>query len=70
MSELYLEFTCTTKCFSSSLPWQHAEVTRVSLIFVVDDMPVSVVHLNALPNRSTHKAGLGLGQQICSDITT
>lgn len=31
------------------LPWQHAEVTGVSLIFVVDDMPVGVVHLDALP---------------------
>lgn len=46
--------------FSPTLPWQQAEVTRVSLIFVVDYMPVGVVHLDALPNSSKHTAGLGV----------
>lgn len=31
-----------------SLPWQHAEIARVSLVLVVDDVPVGVVHLDAL----------------------
>lgn len=31
-----------------SLPWQHAEITGVSLVFVVDNVPVGVVHLDAL----------------------
>lgn len=46
---------------SSSLPWQHAEVTGVSLVFVVDYMPVSVVHLDALP---TQRAGLGAAETL------
>lgn len=50
---------CICALFSSSLPRQHAEIPGVSLIFVVDYMPVSVVHLDALPNRSTHRARLG-----------
>lgn len=45
------------------LPRQHAEVTGVRLVLVVDYVPVGVVHLDALPNterrirssRSTHK---------------
>lgn len=31
------------------LPGQHAEITRVCLIFIVDDVPICVVHLDALP---------------------
>lgn len=50
---------CTSTVSFSSLPWQHAEVARVSLIFVVDSVPVGVVHLDALPNRSTQRARLG-----------
>jgi len=37
------------------LPRQHAEVTGVSLVLVVDHVPVGVVHLDALPNRSTRE---------------
>lgn len=55
-----------TKC---SLPRQHAEVTRVSLIFVVDYMPVGVVHLDALPNKSTHRAGLGAADTLRYNMT-
>lgn len=44
----------SSKSAMSFLPWQHAEITRVGLVLVVDDMPVGVVHLDALPNRSAH----------------
>lgn len=54
-----------------SLPWQHSEITRVSLIFVADYVPVGVVHLDALPNRSTQRAGLQpAAEQTHSNITS
>lgn len=31
------------------IPGQRTEISRVGLIIIVDDMPVGVVHLNALP---------------------
>lgn len=44
------------------LPRQQAKIPGVSLIFVVDHMPVGVVHLDALSNTSQHR-GRNQGQR-------
>lgn len=49
ISKLHFQFIPLISV-SCSLPRQHAEVSRISLVFVVDYVPVSVVHLNALQN--------------------
>ena len=43
-------------CVLAALLWKHPEVSGVGLVFVIDDVPVCVVHLDALPNSSTHNS--------------